>query len=493
MGISDGYKPVVVLGKIIVDEYGDPHPPKSNGCDRDGNANDDEKGPPAPPETVSIGGAGPQAAFGAAAALAVWDSYYKSNESEDSSGESGGDRDSNKTKISSKPPPVLLVAPVGKDWTPSDTSALESALGAPSAKVVVHNNTVTGCDFGTETVFDGDNGPVPIIETHLLQSRIGNRDGGDEKDGSEDGYFTPRIRFWHDRDQVVHWYAINDSFGPKGADGLWRNRPSAGDLTAILEERCKSSGCVPSDEEGGGGGFVLHVVAEAGEASAGGGMDCLPLVADEGLLLDRRLSFVGIEPVANVETLGEGDAAVAAGLLAASCEGISKASQQSSAALVGTSVFWCPDRALDGAIRKHGLYERVGNGNTGLSWTVSVRDGPGGSRVMRQGSSSCDFDGGGAVAIPAATLATEDGKPVNPTGAGNAYSAAVTALVGNGVSLETAACIATGVGAVVCEHEGLPNADGGDGKGWSAVLDRIREAALEVESLSKPQSNTEPQ
>jgi len=382
--------------------------------------------------------------------------------------------------------------------------------------VVVHNETVAGRDSGrgaaaNRSVYNNNNnnnnnnnhGSVgnsnsnTAIETHLIKSCNGGRDDGitgeKEDETTGEGFFTPRIRLWHDREQVVHWYAMNDSFGPKGADGLWRNRPSAGDLTAILEERCKSSGCVPSDEEGGGGGFVLHVVAEAGEASAGGGMDCLPLVADEGLLLDRRLSFVGIEPVANVETLGEGDAAVAAGLLAASCEGISKASQQSSAALVGTSVFWCPDRALDGAIRKHGLYERVGNGNTGLSWTVSVRDGPGGSRVMRQGSSSCDFDGGGAVAIPAATLATEDGKPVNPTGAGNAYSAAVTALVGNGVSLETAACIATGVGAVVCEHEGLPNADGGDGKGWSAVLDRIREAALEVESLSKPQSNTEPQ
>mmetsp|Transcript_17033 Transcript_17033/g.38890 ORF Transcript_17033/g.38890 Transcript_17033/m.38890 type:complete len:494 (-) Transcript_17033:585-2066(-) len=485
MGISDGYKPVVVLGKIIVDEYGDPHPPKSNGCDRDGNANDDEKGPPAPPETVSIGGAGPQAAFGAAAALAVWDSYYKSNESEDSSGESGGDRDSNKTKISSKPPPVLLVAPVGKDWTPSDTSALESALGAPSAKVVVHNNTVTGCDFGTETVFDGDNGPVPIIETHLLQSRIGNRDGGDEKDGSEDGYFTPRIRFWHDRDQVVHWYAINDSFGPKGADGLWRNRPSSQDLATILDGWC---GYADSNTNGGSGStsdgsgsVVLHVVPEAGETPPGGGMDWLPLVQDERLLLresgEPRLAFVGLEPQADLETIRDGDAVSTADLLGATRESLAAVSPS-------PPVLWCPDRALDEAIRERNLYERAigSTSNYGGSLTVAVRDGPRGSKVTTTRGKEPGFDSGDdcAIAIPVATLSTEDAKPVNPTGAGNAYAGAMTSLLGNGVSLEAAACLATGIGAVVCEHEGLPAC--GNGSDWARVLDRIRDAAKEVES-----------
>ena len=75
--------------------------------------------------------------------------------------------------------------------------------------------------------------------------------------------------------------------------------------------------------------------------------------------------------------------------------------------------------------------------------------------------------------IPSATLRTADGAPVNPTGAGNAYSAAYVACRASGSSVEHSATLATAVGAVVCEYEHLPP--------WSwAVIERIAEAACEV-------------
>ena len=58
----------------------------------------------------------------------------------------------------------------------------------------------------------------------------------------------------------------------------------------------------------------------------------------------------------------------------------------------------------------------------------------------------------------------------------------MTALLGNGVPLQTAACISTGIGAIVCEYEGLPTTTTTMEDGWNAILDRIYEAAIEVES-----------
>jgi sugar/nucleoside kinase (ribokinase family) len=92
--------------------------------------------------------------------------------------------------------------------------------------------------------------------------------------------------------------------------------------------------------------------------------------------------------------------------------------------------------------------------------------------AMRDGSNGSQVNG---LAIPPATLKTADGKPLNPTGAGNAYSGAYAACRASGSSVEEAASLANAVGAVVCEYENLPP--------WTwHVLDRVVEAAFEVSS-----------
>ena len=103
------YEPVVVVGKIIVDEYGDPFPDLDS--DHRDRSKVEDQGDPAPPKTVSIGGGGPQAAYGAMAALAVWDGYFKDHEI-----------DTPKESL----PPVVFVAPVGMDWTSAETEALKN-------------------------------------------------------------------------------------------------------------------------------------------------------------------------------------------------------------------------------------------------------------------------------------------------------------------------------------------------------------------------------
>jgi hypothetical protein len=142
------------------------------------------------------------------------------------------------------------------------------------------------------------------------------------------------------------------------------------------------------------------------------------------------------------------------------------------------TVFWCPDRDLDQAMEKHGLlcYKNYENGGKNLPMLIAAtRDGPRGSTVEQFGSESGERK---RMVVPAASLLTSkaDGTPLDPTGAGNAYSGAMTALLGNGISPLLAACIASGVGAVVCEHEGLPPSSE-----WQTTLDRIASAAKEVE------------
>jgi hypothetical protein len=91
-GLSDR---VLVVGKVIIDEYGKPGEGRG---------------------VVSIGGGGPQAAFGAAMALAIL-----SNDISD-------------------PPsrqPVTFVGPVGEDWTDADAAALDKILGAAIASVEI--------------------------------------------------------------------------------------------------------------------------------------------------------------------------------------------------------------------------------------------------------------------------------------------------------------------------------------------------------------------
>ena len=424
------YKPVVVVGKIIVDEYGDPFP---HSDDEQNKKNEIQSKTPAPPKTISIGGGGPQAAFGATAALNVWDIYYSKKE-----------RSNTTTEL----PPIIFVAPVGNDWTHSETKALESSLGA-SAAVIIHNETIVAA--GNSPV---DGSDLPMIQTHLVVKSTG---GNDHQNDTNYGFFTPRIRLWHDPDQICHWYALNDSFGPKGADGLWRNNPSAKDLTSILE----------SDDWNKDSRIVLHAIAETWTGAAGAKLDFLPILQDENVLFQNQLSFVGIEPVASGETVTKEDAQVAASVLTDCCKSVA-----------GTpfcnTVFWCPDKELDQAMVSNGLYETASSGASDLVQITAIRDGPRGS-TMRITKSS--FKNNQEAQIPAATLGTKDGSPIDPTGAGNAYSGAMTALLGNDVPLSKAVCIATAVGAVVCEHEGLPPQSD-----WQRTLERIACAAREVDS-----------
>ncbi len=425
---------MVVVGKIIIDEYGDPYPESDEGHYKQ---NEEESQIPAPPKTVSIGGGGPQAAFGAAAALAVWDTHYKNKNSNITL--------SSKLKsLSTPPPPIIFVAPVGKDWTQSETTALESQLGS-SASVIVHNDTAEALSS-----IASDSRKDALIQTHLVKRPFG-----------ENGFFTPRIRLWHDKDQTVHWYALNDSFGPKGADGLWRNNPSAKDLASILDT------VDPDDTENSV--IVLHAIAETWTGAAGGKLDVLPLLENKDTLLSNMLAFVGIEPVASGETVTKEDAEVAASILESCYDAVSEMPSCD-------TVFWCPDRDLDQAILANDLYQTPTTDpstNRDLVKLAAIRDGPRGSKTRTINSPLSNDEG----YVPAATLVTKDGSPIDPTGAGNAYSGAMTALLGNQVPFSTAACIATGVGAVVCEHEGLPPAND-----WHTTLERIASAANEVDA-----------
>jgi hypothetical protein len=484
---------VVVVGKIIIDEYGDP----TNSIQL--------------PPNVSIGGGGPQAAFGAAAALAVWDCYYNNN---------------NRTRNEDPPAqPVLLVAPVGKDWISQDASALRKLLllTSPSSSNRTSGDNYDNDDNGSKSNNSNNNDRKTTTnmmeyEPILIQSHE---------------YYTPRIRLWHDNKQNIHWYAMNDSFGPNGADGLWRNRPSTNDLISILKRIIR----IKEEEEGKYEGkndrirnnVILHLIAEAGADAAGGGYDWSPLLLTNNTnqsssLLNQYISYVGVEPVASAKTMTEWDAISAITIL-------------NNNSIVD---FFCPDYELDKVIQKYNLYNeqqqsssrRSNENNDGSSLlTIATRDGPRGSKIRNISSCSVissriDDDDGNIstptttrdanddsddndddliLYIPAATLRTDNGKPINPTGAGNAYCAAMTVLLGTRnsssssstsssssssaaaavtsrkrerrtITLKEAACIATGVGAIVCEYEGLPLQ-----WNWS-ILDRIYQASLEVES-----------
>lgn len=465
------YKPVVVVGKIIIDEYGDPYPyPHSKNKQNEKQqqpqgTSEQPPAPPAPPKSVSIGGGGPQAAFGAASALAVWDTYYNNNNIE------------NGVNDQPPPPPIVFVAPVGKDWGQSETKALESSLGA-SASVIVHNDTAEADSPACSGAQDQD-GP-PMIRTHLIVKNTNTNSDGDDGQESDNGFFTPRIRLWHDANQTVHWYALNDSFGPKGADGLWRNNPSARDLISILERGDREKNNTAKNNNSNN--IVLHAIAETWTGAAGGQLDFLPLLLQDEAAFRNNLAFVGIEPVASGEVVTKEDAQVAASVLRKCCDTL--ATQTPSC----DTLFWCPDRDLYEAMDQNGLYNDYCDENQsaksaapntktncrGLVQLEAIRDGPRGSTTRTITSNSKLEEEKKKQHVPAATLAKDDGSP---TGAGNAYAGAMTALLGNNVPLSTAACIATGVGAVVCEHEGLPPQ--GD---WQSTLERIASAAREVDS-----------
>ena len=340
---------VVVVGKVIIDEYRKPcEDPRTTSIGT----------------RISIGGGGPQAAFGAAAALAVI----------------LGDDFSDPPSAQS----VSFVGPVGGvDWTDREDTALCELLGAA------------------------------IKSIHVVKG---------------ENLRTPRIQLWHDDEQNVQWRALNDSFGAEGADGLWNNRPCADEIMQIIGEDRK---------------VICHVVMEGGAQSPGSGQDIAFLKNTE---IQQRIDFLGIEPV----TFADEATRIVSVQDAATCM---QRIQQLSSLLKCVS----PDMHL---------YKAVAEGE----WTnleVGVRDGPRGSLFI--GTS------GEPILIPAASLSTSDGRPVNPTGAGNAYSAALTVSRGLGLSTFDAACIASAVGAVLCEYNHIPP--------WtSTVIARIREATDEVRS-----------
>lgn len=331
--------PVCVVGKIIIDEYGAPHQGRSEDATN----------------AVSIGGGGPQAAFGAAAALAIL---------------------SNVEQDPPSPQPVVLIGPVGReDWTEREESELRASLGHA------------------------------VKSIRLLP---------------QESLRTPRIQIWHDEDQNVQWKPLNDSFGPLGAQGLWRvPRPS--DFLDALD---------------GLDDVTCHVILEGGAKSPGDGEDSAFLLNPA---VRERIGFLGIEPVvfASDETgrVDESDIVSCTNRLDR----------------IGSLDFVSPDNLLF-----RDMWKGV---------EVAVRNGPKGSLVVERD--------GKKLQVPAAKLATKDGKPVNPTGAGNAYAAAFSTCRGSGVSVVDSACIATAVGAVFCEYEHMPP--------WNAsVLSRIRQAANEV-------------
>lgn len=343
---------VLPTGKLIIDEYRGPDEEPSSGV-------------------ISVGGGGPQAAFGAAAALAVL---------------KGG------TYQDPLPPqPVTFFGPVGHvDWTARENDALYDMLG--SAVDSIHG-----------------------IEGLSLR--------------------TPRIQLWHDKEQNIKWKPLYNSFGPEGADGLWRNRPSAEDILTVLDE----DEAIDS----------LHVILEAGAQSPGEGADGM-LLTNSALL--ERTKVLGIEPITFPDD-STGEVTL-------------KDAQSCSSRLdkISTSLdFVSPDAHL----------YRVDPGYW-KKWDVAVRDGSKGSLLLERISEK-------SLTVPAASLVTPNGQPINPTGAGNAYSAAITACLGMGASLFRAACIATAIGAVVCEHNHLPP--------WNAkVLKRIHDAADEVRHLAENQT-----
>lgn len=370
---------IIVVGKIILDVYGDP-------TIRDGV--DDPK--------VTIGGGGPQAAWGACAALAARDLMRRRVSEID---------ESMVDAVSSSPPKqsVTFMAPIGlRNWIPSMTNELQYILP------MLHSNPI------------------------LLASEC---------------HITPTIQIWHDSSEVVRWMPVNGSFGEEGAGGLWKDRPNAEDILNVITSLGRES-------------VAFHAILESGHNATGDGLDALPFFSPS---LMKRVSVASIEPIVFPDNIG-----------VISSEDISKVSsliERIEASLVASSemehcsklLIVSPDRPCYSALVS--FSSEYANGKEMIcaqGIEFAVRDGSNGSQVN-------------GLAVPPASLKTVDGKPLNPTGAGNAYSGAYVACRSTGSSVEEAASLANAVGAVVCEYENLPS--------WTwQVLDRIVEAAIEVSS-----------
>lgn len=370
---------IIVVGKIILDKYGNP----------DDGFDDDSK--------VTIGGGGPQAAWGACASTAVRDLLLNSK----------GDK-WELTKVNkddAEPPPkqnISFLAPIGtKNWTPEMSDAL--------------------------------NGLLPMLERppYLITSHE---------------HITPTINIWHDENEMVNWKPVNGSFGDEGADGLWRNRPKADDILDVIH--------------GYEGDITLHAILEAGSNPTGKGEDALPFFNST---LMNRVSTTSIEPIVFPDETGNVSREDSNGVISLieRVQACIKSDSCKQKEQDKTMLIISPDRPCYDALF---LNTKIKHNNMhhNKMTEFAVRNGANGS-----------FINGDSLIIPSATLKTFDRKPINPTGAGNAYSGAYAACRGSGSSALEAACLANGIGAVFCEYEHMPP--------WSwNVLERVAEAAIEV-------------
>jgi len=282
---------------------------------------------------------------------------------------------------------------------------------------------------------------------------------------SKDDHVTPRIQLWHDEEQNIQWFALNDSFGVRGADGLWKDTPSVTDVFNLLAKF--------EEKE-----VALHCIVEGGVHGAGAGGDVLPLL-DESIL--KRISFLSVEPVTFPQKDTNLVSVEDATHCAAKLQDIVNAARTSMKYYRGKIAF-SPDRQLFESFPLS-FVQSASSDEDGLSPSSSssivdsfaVRDGPNGSFIPHiTTTTNNNSNTPTRLQIPAAKLITPNAQPINPTGAGNAYAAAYAAARSLGhCSQYKAACIATGVGAVVCEYNHLPPWE------WS-VMERICDAAREV-------------
>mmetsp|Transcript_31198 Transcript_31198/g.75049 ORF Transcript_31198/g.75049 Transcript_31198/m.75049 type:complete len:443 (-) Transcript_31198:6-1334(-) len=404
---------------------------------------------------ITIGGGGPQAAWGAAAALAVMERMEESNDDNESIRISSNETVSD-LPSSSIPHPlkqkVAFLGPVGNanGLVPDIQEGLEEILG-------------------------------PAVETIELVV--------------EPSLQTPTIQLWHDEQQDIQWKPLNDCWGSKGADALWRNRPSAEDILQVLDcDNDNDDRNAPGEDPSSVMTIMisnLHLIMEMGVSAAGGGQDS-DFLLDEDLM--SRVSHLSIEPIAfpaeeeedddgnddddNDETDGS-----SLRILAIPHQDVVSSQERlrPHSSIINMIV---PDSHLVEAWIKSGYLQETCR-TTNSTTEVVGRFGPTGSRVYD--TSGCGAGGAAAtisssmnhqsevnyINVPTASLETPNGKPINPTGAGNAYSAAISTCRSRGWSLEESACLATAIGATVCEYEHLPPWN------WN-VLDRIQRGTLEV-------------
>ena len=381
LDLDDNYnsvqKIIVVVGKVILDKYGNP----DDDVIRDSN--------------ITIGGGGPQAAFGASIGLAVRDMLTEGNEGNWRNNQMQNAQNANAPPLKQR---IIFIAPIGlNNWTPEMTNGLNELL--------------------------------PMLECPPILCT------------SED-HFTPTIHIWHDENEIVKWLPVDGSFGKEGAGGLWRNRPSADDILDVIERY---------DEDGSD--VALHSIIEAGHAPCNQGQDAQPFFNST---LMNRVSVASIEPIVfpnEARVVSQDDANGVRSLIERVQTSISDSFESNDKKLLLIS----PDRPCYDALT--GISYNSMN-DTKLVTEFAVRDGAKGSFVND-------------LTIHSATLETIDGKPINPTGAGNAYAGAYFACRASGSSAEEAACLANAVGAVMCEYEHMPP--------WTLdVLDRTAEAACEV-------------